>query len=81
MRMRTFSHQRYLLRNIWMAAIQSFEEKETAVVVAVSHLSYHFSSRVLGSPAGIYVIVSMVQEGFEWSLDSVLNARNVLARD
>ena len=71
----------YLLRNIWMAAIQSFEEKETAVVVAVSHLSYHFSSRVLGLPAGIYVIVSMVQEGFEWSLDSVLNARNVLARE
>ena len=48
---------------------KSFEDKETAVVVSVSHLSYHFSSRVLGLPAGIYVIVSIVQEGFEWSLD------------
>ena len=69
----------YLLRNIWMAAIQSFEDKETAMVVAVSHLSYHFSNRVLGLPARIYVIVSMVQEGFEWSVDSVLKRSKCVA--
>ena len=71
----------YLLRNIWMAAIQSFENKETAVVVSSLIYPITFSSRVLGLPAGIYVIVSIVQEGFEWSLESILNARNVLARE
>ncbi len=71
----------YLLRNIWMAAIQCFENKDTSMVVSVSHLSYHFSNRVLGLPAGIYVIVSMVEEGFEWSVDAVLNPRNVLPKE
>lgn len=72
---------KYLLRNIWMAAAQCFEDKNTTMVVSVSHLSYHFSSRVLGLPAGIYVIVSMVEDGFEWSIDSILNPRNVLPRE
>ena len=71
----------YLLRNIWMSAVQCFEDKDTAVFVAVSHLSYHFSSRVLGLPAGIYVIMSMVEEGVDWSLESILNPRNVQGKE
>ena len=71
----------YLLRNIWMAAIQNFEDKDIMISVSVSHLSYHFSSRILGLPAGIYVIVSIFEQGESWSLDKILNARNVQSRE
>jgi hypothetical protein len=71
----------YLLRNILLAASLALEGKSCTISVAVAQISHHFSHRVLGVPTGIYVVISMFESGFDWSLSTILNTRGIVKRE
>ncbi len=71
----------FALRNIWMALALCFEEVSCSVHISVQNISHHFANKVLGTPAGTYVLFSIVEEGFDHDIASVLSTKGLVGRE
>ena len=71
----------FMLQNIWMTSVLYFEGKSCTMNVSVSTVTYHFASKVLGLPSGTYVVMSLYEEGYDYSQKDVLSTRGLMARE
>lgn len=69
------------LRNILIHMAMAFQQSTVNIYIDVEVISYHFAHKVFGQPAGEYVILSFCEDGFAYSIDTILSTRFTTSLD
>ena len=66
----------WLLRNVLVHLGLCFQGKNVHAHLDVLMVNYQYASKVLGHPSGEYAVLTVSEEGFEYSRDKVLDLQS-----
>ncbi len=71
----------FLLRNILVHLGLCFRDKTVNAHLDVLMVNYQFASKILGHPSGEYIVLTICEEGFEYSLSDLLDTTHYVKNE